>query len=64
MSKKNIIKVSLEKSQVLNRAYDEFDDFITDLSGKYNLNYYELFGLFECLKLNLNSELESFSSQE
>ena len=54
--KKNEIKVFVE-TEKLNKSYNELDNFVIKLCGRNNLNYYELFGLLESLKLNYNDEL-------
>ncbi|MFW6129901.1 MAG: hypothetical protein ACOC56_01880 [Atribacterota bacterium] len=52
------IKV-FHESEKLNEAYDIFTENIDDLVQKYNLTYFELFGLIEALKSDLiKSQLE------
>ena len=46
------------KSVKLDKAYGELSYFVEDLCEKYELNYYQLFGLLETLKFNYNDELK------
>ena len=54
--KKNEIRIIIE-TEKLDKAYGELDDFVIEWCKRNNVNYYELFGLLESLKLNYNDEL-------
>ena len=54
--KKNEIRIIIE-TEKLSKAYEELDDFVIKWCGRNNINYYELFGLLESLKLNYNDKL-------
>lgn len=58
------IKIIIESSLKLDKAYGEIDDFIIGICKKYRLNYYEIFGLIESLKLNYNDELKDSIEEE
>lgn len=53
---KNEIKITVGRRS-LDDVYCELFDFVMEFCEKHDLSYYELFGLFESLKLNLNQEL-------
>lgn len=55
--KKREIKIIIESSKKLNHVYELLDDFVIKLCERFELNYYELFGLLESLKLNYDNEL-------
>lgn len=59
LPKKREIKIIIESSKKLNGVYELLDDFVINLCEKYELNYYELFGLLESLKLNYDNELQN-----
>lgn len=58
------IKVIIESSKKLDSAYGSLDDFAQGLCKKYELSYYELFGLLEALKLNYDHELNRIIDEE
>jgi len=56
--KPEIITVFKDSCERLNEAYSELDDILINLCSKYHLNYYELYGIIESIKLNYDRELQ------
>lgn len=45
------IKIYEDNSKRLDEAFSDLIEFLNDLAKKHLLNYYELFGLLDCYKL-------------
>lgn len=53
--KSNKIIIKVEKGTKLASAYTEIEANILDVCARYDLTYFELYGLLESIKMDLHS---------
>lgn len=58
-----MIKISIEKNENLDTAFDELCKAVNYLGNKHQINYYEMFGLVECLKQEIQKSMEKMDEE-
>jgi len=53
-----MIKISMGTNDKLDEAFDQLCKFTNLLGQKFEVTYYEMYGLLECLKIELQKAME------